>query len=86
MEPIDQIMCQMDTEGRIVFQSTIMAGYSARQALYNAFGLTSNGDEIDTLPIFYPCFKDEKLNKLFMELDNQVIEDAFWRLCENERI
>lgn len=88
--PIKQVIKQMDEEGRLVFQGTIMAGYSPRQALYNAFGLSSIGDELDVQPdinhcFSYPGFKDERLNKLFMTSSNKDIENTFWEIVENEK-
>ena len=84
--PLEQVMEQMDEEGQTVFQSNLMAGYSPRQALYNAFGLCINGDEVDTFPEgkYMVChfYKDERLIELFLNTPDIIIEDTFWSILE----
>ena len=86
--PIEQIINQIDDEGRIVFQGTLMAGYSARQALYNAYGLDLQGNQVDTFPeyvhVVYDVFQDKRLCDLFINIPNSEIEEAFWETVEHE--
>lgn len=88
--PLKQLMKQMDDEGRIVFQGTIMSGHTPRQALYNAFGLGDLGYEVDCLPegqnMIYHVYKDERLCRLFTDTPLVEIENTFWEMVENETV
>jgi hypothetical protein len=88
--PLVQLIEQMDAEGRIVFQGTLMLGYTPRQALYNAFGLGDHGIEVDCWPeganMIYHAYKDERLIKLFTDTPKEEIERVFWAVVENEAV
>ncbi len=85
LSPIDQVMDQMDEEGRIVFQGTLIAGYSPRQALFNAFGFDCS-DNVDCSPNIdnwlSTLFKDARTAELFLSTPQTEIEAAFWRRWE----
>jgi len=88
--PLVQLIKQIDAEGRIAFQGTLMLGHTPRQALYNAFGLGSLGFEVDCLPqganMIYHVYKDERLIRLFTDTPNEEIERIFWEVVENEAV
>ena len=86
MRYIEQLISNLDEEGRIVFQGTIMGGYSPRQAILNAYGICS-GDELTRDPFTaYHVINDlpKHVADAVLSTSEQEIEQIFWNYYEGK--
>jgi len=84
---INTLISHMDEEGCIVFQGTIMAGYSSRQAVLNAYGMCYYGDELtrDPFTAFHIIADLPKyVADAIFSVSEQEIEDLFWNYHERK--
>lgn len=84
MKYIDLLMSNLDPEGCIVFQGMVMAGYSPRQAILNAYGICVS-DELTRDP-FTAYHTINSLPKYvadaILSTPEKEIEEIFWRYHE----
>lgn len=85
MSYLTELIKNLDEEGRHVFQGVIMAGYSPRQAILNAYGICC-GDELTNSPFhayhIQAGLPSHVADAIFVTPEDEI-ERTFWKVWEN---